>query len=442
MKSNIWNVVSFSIMQNIKSKVFIILTLVCGLLMFILTPTMIYMSEEMTSTKDSTIKSVYVIDDNKILNNTGVIDKKGSKIKGFDDVKFYLVNKEFDTYKDEFASKKGSKNSLLIHATNKKNMYQLDMYKIKETDITENDLALFSEKMVSFYNDNKIENMKLDAKSHTLVNTPIKVDVHLEGQNDSDKHSETTVMMTVMMVIMFFIVLSGENISTQIVTEKSTKLVEYLLVNVRPLDLVCGKILASVIVSLIQILVMVGSGLLSIVFCKKIGIISSYEDTLTLLKLGEFTDEISAMDIALIVVFLVVGFLFYAIIMCMLSSTVSRLEDLSNAQMIFSVIIIVVMYSIMGIMTVNDMDTTQAIYKVLIMLPFTSVFVTPQLIMLGKISMSFVVIAVIAQIIFIVIFGKAAAKVYISLIMYSGKKLSIKQIWNIVKGSKVGEAHE
>jgi ABC-2 type transport system permease protein len=249
-------------------------------------------------------------------------------------------------------------------------------------------------------------------------------------------------MMTVMMVIMFFIVLSGENISTQIVTEKSTKLVEYLLVNVRPLDLVCGKILASVIVSLIQILVMVGSGLLSIVFCKKIGIISSYEDTLTLLKLGEFTDEISAMDIALIVVFLVVGFLFYAIIMCMLSSTVSRLEDLSNAQMIFSVIIIVVMYSIMGIMTVNDMDTTQAIYKVLIMLPFTSVFVTPQLIMLGKISISFVVIAVIAQIIFIVIFGKAAAKVYISLIMYSGKKLSIKQIWSIVKGSKVGEAHE
>ena len=96
----------------------------------------------------------------------------------------------------------------------------------------------------------------------------------------------------------------------------------------------------------------------------------------------------------------------------------------------------------MGIMTVNDMDTTQAIYKVLIMLPFTSVFVTPQLIMLGKISMSFVVIAVIAQIIFIVIFGKVAAKVYISLIMYSGKKLSIKQIWSIVKGSKVGEAHE
>ena len=150
------------------------------------------------------------------------------------------------------------------------------------------------------------------------------------------------IISVLMMVITFFLVLSGENISTQIVTEKSTKLVEYLLVNIRPLDLVSGKILASVLVSFVQMLVMVGSGLLSIVLCKEMGIINSYEDTLSLLKLGKFTDEIAVADIVLIILFLAIGFLFYAIIMCMLSSTVSRLEDLSNVQMIYSLIILVI----------------------------------------------------------------------------------------------------
>ena len=155
MKNNIYKVFAFSFIQNVKSKVFIILTLVCGVLMFFLTPTMIYMSEDMTSTEDTTIKKVYIVDDNNILKNTKAIKKNGTKIKGFEEIKFYLIKDKFNSYKDKFADKEENKSSILVHAYSEKNMYQLDMYKTEETSVTEQDLAMFSEQMAEFYNDNK-----------------------------------------------------------------------------------------------------------------------------------------------------------------------------------------------------------------------------------------------------------------------------------------------
>ena len=437
MKNNIYKVFAFSFIQNVKSKVFIILTLVCGVLMFFLTPTMIYMSEDMTSTEDTTIKKVYIVDDNNILKNTKAIKKNGTKIKGFEEIKFYLIKDKFNSYKDKFADKEENKSSILVHAYSEKNMYQLDMYKTEETSVTEQDLAMFSEQMAEFYNDNKIENMKLDTKSYSLIKTPMNLEIHVDGENDSDFQSEQTIMMIVMMVMMFFVVLSGENISTQIVNEKSTKLVEYLLVNIRPLDLVCGKVLASVLVSLVQMLVMIGAGLSSIVFSKKIGLIESYDETLGLLKLGKFTDELSAIDVTCILLYVIIGFLFYAIIACMLASLVSRLEDLSNVQMIYSIIILIVMYAIMGILAVTEMNTANVIYKVLMIVPFTSIFVAPQLVMLGKMSVDIIVISLVAQGVFLFIFGKIAAKIYVSLIMYSGKKVNLKQLYAMVFSKKM-----
>ena len=486
--NNMMNVFTFSFIQNTKSKVFIILTLVCGILMFFLTPTMIYMSEEIASTQASTIKNVYIIDDNNILQNTNAIssetsnesktnkdsktsnetkvnektksskdivdkedkkqskktkDKKkqtGTKIKEFGDIKFHLINKKFKSYKKEFEKLSNNKSALLVYATNKNHTYQLDVYKVNESDITEQDLAKFCGQLQSFYNDNKLTNMKLDKKSHKLVSGDITINVSVEGEDNNDKQSEIAIISVVMMVIMFFIVLSGENISTQIVTEKSTKLVEYLLVNIRPLELVCGKILASVCISIIQMLVMIGSGLLSILICKELKIINSYEDTLEVLKIGNIARNLGVLDIVLIILFLIIGFLFYAIVASMLSSTVSRLEDLSNVGMIFSLITLVSVYAIMAV--TSFMEASKGVYIALVMIPFTSVFVAPQYIMLGKLSMRIYVIAVIIQMLCLYIFGKIAAKIYISLIMYTGKKINFKQIMVILKGGKVGELHE
>lgn len=51
---------------------------------------------------------------------------------------------------------------------------------------------------------------------------------------------------------MMFINMSGSQIALAIVTEKSTRVVEYLMINVRPMALIVGKIMASLTTVLIQ----------------------------------------------------------------------------------------------------------------------------------------------------------------------------------------------
>lgn len=438
-KENIINVFKFSVAQIVKNKVFIILTLMCAVLMLVLTPIMVYMSGEFSRKDTTSIKKVYIIDENGILNNTKVFSKEGKKIKEFGKIKWYLINEKFEVYKSQFLKDKDNKTSLLVQATVDKSSYLVNIYKQEDCNITDTDLSKFSEQIVKFYNDNKIKNMQLDNKSYDLVNTPINVKVDKTGE-DNNHESEIAVLSILIMVIMFFLVLSGENIATQIVTEKSTKLVEYLLVNVHPFDLVCGKILASVVVSFIQMLTMICAGLFSIVFCKKQGLIKSYEETLSLFKINEIVGEVSGGDVILIILFLVMGFLFYAILACMLASTVSRLEDLSSATMMYSVITIISVYTIMLIHVF--VESSGAINNVLAILPFTSVFVCPSYIILGKLNIVICIISILVQILCVVLMGFIAAKVYITLIMDSGKKVTFRQVINIFRKNKVGEVYE
>lgn len=438
--SNIINVFKFSLVQIVKNKVFIILTVACALLMFVLTPTMIYMSGELSSKDTTSVKKVYVIDENEILNNTKALPKDGEKLEGFGQIKWYVIDEKYEIYKDKFQKNKDNKSSLLIQATVDKGSYLVNIHKQEDCDIKDSDISKFSEQIVEFYNDNKVKNIGLDKKSYNIATTSIETNVKEYKSNNNDKQSEITVISVLMMVIAFFLVLSGENISTQIVTEKSTKLVEYLLVNIRPFDLVCGKILASVVVSFVQMVSMVGSGLCSILLCKKIGIISSFEDTLSLFKINELVGDVSAGDVLLIILFLIAGFLFYAILACMLASTVTRLEDLSNASLIYGVIILIAIYGIMLVHSIGEAGTM--INNIMIMLPFTSPFVTPSYILLGKLSVLNYVIAIIIQVICVIVLGLIAAKIYMALIMYSGNKLKLKQVLSIVGKNKAGEIYE
>ena len=60
-------------------------------------------------------------------------------------------------------------------------------------------------------------------------------------------------------------------------------------------------------------------------------------------------------------------------------------------------------------------------------------------IMLGKVSLSMCVISVIVHVIIVGVLALVAAKIYVSLILYTGKKMSIKQLWSVVFRKKEGD---
>lgn len=444
-KNKLLMVFKFSFLQSVKNKTFVILTLVCAIMMMIIIPITAQMGASQSENRSTSIKSVEVIDENGFLEKALGLTKKPKKIEALGNIKVSIVNLEnvnlenvdleknsVEKYKKEFEKDKTKANTLLVQASNSKKGYVLDIYKQEKTKVKDNDIMVFSALLESVYKSSKVANMKIAPDKIVMVNTPTEINVKVDGVKDRDKESEITIVMIFLFVTVFFIVINGENISTQIVTEKSTKLVEYLLTSIGPLDLVGGKILAAVSISFIQIVTMIGSGLLSMYVCKINGLVTSFEDTLTLFNIKNIGGDISVLDGLLILAFLIIGFLFYSIIACCLASTVSKLEELGNVNMIYSMITLISIYAIIALVNFGS-SSGGYMEKICILIPFTAVYLAPAYILLGKLSAMWIIASLMLQIILLIIFAVIASKIYKGLIMYTGKKITFRQLFSLIK---------
>lgn len=445
-QSKFFEVFKFSFIQNVKNKTFIILTLVCALMMMIVMPITAYMGASQSENRKSSIKRVEIIDDNGFMIKAFQLSEKPTKIEAFGNTKFVAINKDIQEYKKKYNRDKNKLESLLIYATSNDKGYILNIYKHENTKVKDNDIMAFQTILQNVYKSSRVVSMGIAPEKIALINTPTETKVKVAGEKERDKESETTVIMMFLFVTVFFIVINGENISTQIVTEKSTKLVEYLLTSIRPLDLVGGKILSAVAISFIQILTMVGSGLVSIYICKKQGIVTSFEGTLAMLNIKDISGNITFIRVLVILAFLIIGFLFYSIIACCLASTVSKLEDLGNVNMIFSMITLVSIYVLIAVINLGS-SNGQIIDKICLLIPFTAVYLAPAYVVLGKMTSMWIIASLVVQFIILVIFAVFASKIYMSLIMYTGKKITFKQLFTYIvrlfkHGDKAGEIVE
>lgn len=73
-----------------------------------------------------------------------------------------------------------------------------------------------------------------------------------EEDGEGISMSEYYVLLAGIVIVLMIVNMGGGQIALSIVTEKSTKVVEYLMINVRPMALIVGKILAALTTVLIQ----------------------------------------------------------------------------------------------------------------------------------------------------------------------------------------------
>ena len=67
---------------------------------------------------------------------------------------------------------------------------------------------------------------------------------------------EYGMIMVISCLAMMFVAIAGEGIASSIVTEKSSKITEYLLTSVRPLALIVGKVLSVLTAVFLQFVLM------------------------------------------------------------------------------------------------------------------------------------------------------------------------------------------
>ena len=134
--------------------------------------------------------------------------------------------------------------------------FNLTFVKSSKADLEEEDCEKLADAFVTFFDEARVDAMEVTQEQLAFLNR--EVDTKLEfvtqtgevvpekEKNEGISMEEYMVLLVGITVVTMIISLSGSSIATSIVTEKSTKVVEYLMINIRPMALIVGIILPVV----------------------------------------------------------------------------------------------------------------------------------------------------------------------------------------------------
>ncbi len=254
------------------------------------------------------------------------------------------------------------------------------------------------------------------------------------------------------LVLFVFIFSYSQLVAQAIAIEKSSRIVEYLLTSIKPLALIIGKVLAMCCVSLMQFLIIGVGGGLGLVLSLPIGITS---------KIGEVTEAVASsagaagegagsdIDVAgvlndiakafsnvdattLIIMILtfVLGFLLYAGIAGVAGASVSKMEDLGPAIQPLSIIGVLGFYLAYFPQVTPEENVMGVVARYV---PISSPFILPSDYMLGKIGLGEALISVAILLIADIAIMLLVAKVYENIILHTGSRLKLADMLKMSK---------
>jgi ABC-2 type transport system permease protein len=203
-----------------------------------------------------------------------------------------------------------------------------------------------------------IENGISADEANQILTTEIVHTTESLGKDQMQNYWYTYIMLFALyMVIMMY----GQMIATNVATEKSSRAMEVLITSAKPVAMMFGKVIASCIAGLVQVICIFGSALL---FYR---MNSSYW--------GENGTVSSIFNIPLgllgyMILFLVLGFFLYAFLYGAIGSTASKLEDINTSVMPITMLFIIAFIVVMSCMGGSNVDNP--VMVVCSYVPFTS----------------------------------------------------------------------
>ncbi|MBR2442260.1 MAG: ABC transporter permease [Clostridia bacterium] len=159
------------------------------------------------------------------------------------------------------------------------------------------------------------------------------------------------------MVIMLY----GQMVATNVATEKSSRAMELLITSAKPVGMMFGKVLASCIAGLIQLIAVFGSALLFFNLNK-----SAWGENMIIQSIFNIPVDL----FVYMLIFFILGFLVYAFLYGAIGSTASKLEDINTSVLPITFLFIIAFFVVIFSMTSGSLDTP--LMKVCSYIPFTS----------------------------------------------------------------------
>ena len=331
----------------------------------------------------------------------------------FTDYNVQSTNEDTDSVKGKIASRDAACAIVMTGPTSF--TYYVDNYQMYDMNT-----EIATEVLQQIYQMNAMISGGMTAEQASEV-THIQItgDVESLGKDQMQNFFYTYIMIFALYMV---ILLYGQMVATNVATEKSSRAMEVLITSAKPTSMMFGKVIASCLAGLIQLIAVFGSALLFYNLNK-----SYWDNNMVIDSIFNIPPEL----LVYMLVFFILGFLIYAFMFGAVGSTASKLEDINTSVMPITMLFIIAFVVVMTSMSSGEVDNT--LMLVCSYIPFTS-----PMSMFTRIAMSTVPWYEIGASIAILIgstigVGVLSAKIYrVGVLMYGTTpkiKDIIKAVW-------------
>lgn len=245
-----------------------------------------------------------------------------------------------------------------------------------------------------------------------------------------------------LMIVIFSVSIIGGRVAEQLVTEKSNKVIEYIMTSVKPMALITGKVMASaatvvLFMGSVVVCLLLSAVLSGIMFPNPDGSFAMPE-MLVAFSNSDVMAGATPVNIIIAVLVFVLGIIFYGFIGGIAGATVSKVEEMAEGMKLFTFAMVIGAYIPMFLMIMSQSGDGDwgIITNIIYVFPLTSIFILPAYILLGKVSTVIGLIAVAVMILSVLLMTVMVSRIFEYLIYYNGSPLKLKDLIGIYKDKR------
>ena len=236
---------------------------------------------------------------------------------------------------------------IAVEYDKEKNLY--DLHLNGTSKMSKDKLRDIGEEYKDYYKEKKLITLGEDEENISIIMSEGQIETKDVSEKDKSFAVEMMwvfVPMIVIFVLYMMILIYGQSVGKIIISEKSSKLMETMLVSVKPYGIILGKVLAVYVAAIIQIFVWIFFGVAGYLVGDKIAgtLFDNYNNQiLEIVKLviKSSSDAFSVPALILMAISILLGFMIYMLLAAMLSSMITKAEELSNINSVYQIIVVI-----------------------------------------------------------------------------------------------------
>lgn len=351
-----------------------------------------------------------------------------------------ITYERYGTPQEALNAAQGMENTVVLVVERSSQGDRLSVILPEGSNLSKSDLSGFESFIGSAYTYIQMQRTGLETQELAKLTAPVTADIHRTTEEQEDglgalREALSYLLPYVNIMVLYFMVLFyGQGVSTSVLMEKTSKLMDTMLLAAKPGGMVVGKVLAQALAGIVQIFIWIAA-LVCGFWGGALLVRAINPDTqMVLLQLFDLLGGVSGLFAVSAVIAallqIVAGFLLYCALAAIGGALAGKQEDLSSTNLLFTLALVASFLVAIYSGGLGVMSPTSAWLN---WVPFTAVLIVPGRVLLGQIPLWQAYGSLAVVLAAFVLICLLAGKIYKSMALYKGQVPGIGKVLKMMK---------